>query len=110
MVILVGESREVKIGIGGTRMKLWVTRGPYWVPTVVSGFGRRKYLHMTNIGDREIILPTHAILGLWVEGDMIPRTQGFVSIGSERDKEWNTLAYEATTDRVEYFRISRSGH
>ena len=55
---------------------------------------------MTNIGDREIKLPNHAILGLWVEGDMIPRPQGFVTVGSGKYKEWQTLAYEATTDRV----------
>uniref|UniRef100_A0AAV1U3G1 Reverse transcriptase domain-containing protein n=1 Tax=Peronospora matthiolae TaxID=2874970 RepID=A0AAV1U3G1_9STRA len=63
-------------------MKLWVARGLDWVPTVISGWGKTKYLQMTNIGDREIILPTHTILGMWVEGDMVPRTQ------------------EATTDRV----------
>ena len=74
MVIPVGESRELKIGIGGAWMKLWVTRGSDWVPTVISGFGGRNYLQMTNIGDREIILPTHAILDLWVEGDIISRT------------------------------------
>ena len=100
VVIPVGESREVKIGIGGAKMKLWVARGPDWVPTVISGFGRRKYLQMTNTGDREIILPTHTILGMWTEGDMVPRTQGFVTVGSGKYKEWQTLAYEATTDRA----------
>uniref|UniRef100_A0AAV1TTL7 Reverse transcriptase domain-containing protein n=1 Tax=Peronospora matthiolae TaxID=2874970 RepID=A0AAV1TTL7_9STRA len=58
---------------------------------------------MTNIGDREIILPTHTILGMWVEGDMVPRTQGLVTVGSGKYKEWQTLAYEATTDRVNEF-------
>uniref|UniRef100_A0AAV1TZM0 Uncharacterized protein n=1 Tax=Peronospora matthiolae TaxID=2874970 RepID=A0AAV1TZM0_9STRA len=65
VVIPVGESREVKIGIGGAKMKLRVARRPDWVPTVISGLGKTKYLQMTNIGDREIILPTHTILGLW---------------------------------------------
>ena len=55
---------------------------------------------MTNIGDRAIILPTHAILSLWTERDMVPRTQGFVTVGSGKYKEWQTLAYEATTDRA----------
>uniref|UniRef100_A0AAV1VD68 RNA-directed DNA polymerase n=1 Tax=Peronospora matthiolae TaxID=2874970 RepID=A0AAV1VD68_9STRA len=100
VVIPVGESREVKIGIGGAKMKLWVARGLDWVPTVISGWGKTKYLQMTNIGDREIILPTHTILGMWVEGDMVPRTQGLVTVGSGKYKEWQTLAYEATTDRV----------
>ena len=100
VVIPVGESREVKIGIGGAKMKLWVTRGPDWVPMVISGLGETKYLQMTNIGDREIILPTHTILGLWTEDDMVPRTQGFVTVGSGKYKEWQTLAYEATADSV----------
>ena len=109
MVIPVGESIEVKIGIGGAKMKLWVTRGPDWVPTVISGLGRTKYLQMTNIGDREIILPTHAILGLWTEGDMVPRTQGFVTVGSGKYKEWQTLAYEATKlRRIVRMRFQRS--
>ena len=42
VVIPVGESREVKIGIRGAKMKLWPTRGPDWVPTVISGLGRKK--------------------------------------------------------------------
>uniref|UniRef100_A0AAV1TIN3 Peptidase A2 domain-containing protein n=1 Tax=Peronospora matthiolae TaxID=2874970 RepID=A0AAV1TIN3_9STRA len=94
------QSRKVKIGIGGAKMKLWVARGLDWVPTVISGWGKTKYLQMTNIGDREIILPTHTILGMWVEGNMVPRTQGLVTVGSGKYKEWETLAYEATTDRV----------
>ena len=61
VLIPVGESREVKIGVGGAKMKLWVARGPEWVPTVISGLGKTKYLQMTNLGDREIILPTHYI-------------------------------------------------
>ena len=80
MAIPVGKSIEVKIGICGAKMMLWVTRGLDWVPTVISRLGKTKYLQMTNIGDHEIILPTHAILGVWVEGDMIPRTQCFVSV------------------------------
>ena len=100
VVIPAGESRELNIGIGGAKMKLWVTRGPDWVATVISGLGTTKYLHMTNVGSREIILPTHTILGLWIEGDMIPRTQGYVMVGSGRYKEWQTLACEATMDIV----------
>uniref|UniRef100_A0AAV1UQ09 Uncharacterized protein n=1 Tax=Peronospora matthiolae TaxID=2874970 RepID=A0AAV1UQ09_9STRA len=100
VVIPVGESRKMKTAIGGAKMKLWVARGPDWVPTVISGSGKTKYLQMTNIGDREIILPTHTISGLCTEGDMVPRTQGFVTVGSGKYKEWQTLAYEATTDWV----------
>uniref|UniRef100_A0AAV1TYV6 Uncharacterized protein n=1 Tax=Peronospora matthiolae TaxID=2874970 RepID=A0AAV1TYV6_9STRA len=100
VIIPVGESREVKIGIGGAKMKLWVARGLDWVPTVISGLYKTIYLQMTNVDNREIILPTHTISGLWTEGDMVPRTQGFVTVGSGEYKEWQTLAYEATTDRV----------
>ena len=76
----------MKIGIVGARTKLWVARGPDWVPTVILGLGKTKYLQMTSIGDRKIILPTHTILGLWTEGDMIPRTQGYVTVGSRKYK------------------------
>ena len=100
MAIPVGKSIEVKIGICGAKMMLWVTRGLDWVPTVISRLGKTKYLQMTNIGDRAIILPTHAILSLWTERDMVPRTQDFVTVGSGKYKEWQTLAYEATTDRA----------
>uniref|UniRef100_A0AAV1V8H9 Uncharacterized protein n=1 Tax=Peronospora matthiolae TaxID=2874970 RepID=A0AAV1V8H9_9STRA len=72
IMITFGESREVKLGIGGAKMKLWIVRGPDWLPTMISGFGRRKYRQVNNIGDREIIVPTHALLGVWTEDDMIP--------------------------------------
>ena len=31
---------------------------------------------------------------------MVPLTQGFVTAGTGKYKEWQTLAYEATTDRA----------
>ena len=62
VVIPVGQSREVKVGICRTRMKLWVTRGSDWVPTVVSELSKTTYPQMTNIGDREIILPFNSTL------------------------------------------------
>ena len=33
--------------------------------------------------------------------DLIPRSQGYVSVGSRPYNEWQTLAFEATTDREE---------
>ena len=33
--------------------------------------------------------------------DMIPRSPGYVSIGSRRYTEWQTLTFEATTEREE---------
>ena len=57
-------------------------------------------MQITNLSDREIINSTHVILGMWMEGDMIPRTPGYVSVGLGRYQEWQTLAYEATVDRL----------
>ena len=51
---------------------------------------------MTNLSDREIILPTHVILCICMEGDMIPRTPGYVSLVLRRYQEWKKLANEAT--------------
>ena len=101
VIIPAGESREVKAGIKKTNTKLWITRGPAWVPTVIAGLGRMVYLKMTNISDCEIVSPTHVILGMWMAGDMLPRAPGYVSAGSRRYREWQTLAYEATVDRQE---------
>ena len=36
-----------------------------------------------------------------MSADMVPRTPGYVSVGSRRYNEWQTLAFEATTDREE---------
>ena len=36
-----------------------------------------------------------------MSADMVPRTPGYVSVGSRRYNEWQTLAFEATTDRKE---------
>ena len=40
---------------------------------------------------------------------MIPRSPGYVSVGSRRYNEWQTLAYEATTDRKEIFPEEKTG-
>lgn len=44
-----GGSAEVKNGIGLPNSKLWVTRDPNWVPKVITGPGRIKYLQLTNL-------------------------------------------------------------
>ena len=56
VVIFVGKPTEVKIGAGSPKSKLWVRRDPKWVPTVTAGTGQIKYLQLTNVSDREIIL------------------------------------------------------
>ena len=101
VVIPVGDSTEVRISMGPTNAKLWVTRGLNWVPTVTSGPGRKRYLHITNLSDKEVILGHGVSLGMWMANDMIPRTPGYVSVGSRRYMEWQTLALEATVDRRE---------
>ena len=70
-----------------------------WVPTVINGPGRINYLQLTNICDREVILRWGTPLGLCMVADTIPHSQGYVSVGSRRYNEWQTLAFEATTDR-----------
>ena len=98
VVIPVGRSTEVRIGVGPPKAKLWVRRDVAWVPTVTSGPVQIKYLQLTNLRDREIILKHGDSLALWMTSDMIPRSPGYVSIGSRRYTEWQTLAFEATTE------------
>ena len=70
-----------------------------WVPTVTNGPGMIKFLQLTNIGDRDLNVNYGASLVLWMTEDIIPRSRGYVSVGSRRYKERQTLACEATTDR-----------
>ncbi|KAE9270549.1 hypothetical protein PR003_g30781, partial [Phytophthora rubi] len=83
------------------RQKLWVTCGETWVPTIVGGPGRSQYLRITNLSDRKLTLQRDTRLGLWLAEDLVPRYPGFVSVGSRRYAEWQTLAYEATSDLQE---------
>ena len=99
VAIPIGGSTEVKIATGSIGAKLWVTRGPNWVPIVTAGFGRKKCLHLANLSDQIVILPQGFLLGIWMEKDMVARTPGYVSIGSQKYNEWQTLAYEAMSDR-----------
>ncbi|ETO99990.1 hypothetical protein F441_22585 [Phytophthora nicotianae CJ01A1] len=56
--------------------RLWLTRGEHWIPTLVEGSGWRRYLQVTNIGDRTRCLPAHT------------------------QPEWQNLVLQATTDTV----------
>ena len=82
VVIPVGESTEVRIGAGPPKDIFWVRRDVAWVPTMTNGPGQIKYLQLTNISDRDIILGHEASLALWMASDMIPRSPGYASIGS----------------------------
>ncbi|GMF33493.1 unnamed protein product [Phytophthora fragariaefolia] len=37
---------------------------------------------------------------MWLEGGRVPRTPGFVLVGSRRYAEWQNLVYQATTDQA----------
>ena len=54
-----------------------------WVTTVTNGSGRINYLHLTNLGDREVILRWGTPLGLWIVADMILGLKGYVSVGRD---------------------------
>ncbi|POM78838.1 Hypothetical protein PHPALM_3584 [Phytophthora palmivora] len=83
------------------QQKLWITRDERWVPTLVKGLGRRRYLRITNVSNQPLTLFNDTSIGIWLSGDHIPRQAGFVSIGSRRYNEWQNLAFETTTDRQE---------
>ncbi|OWZ11335.1 hypothetical protein PHMEG_00015656 [Phytophthora megakarya] len=83
--------------------KLLVTRGERWVPTVTEGPGRIRYLVISNIGE-EILRLDHRLdvgmilVGMILDQDNVPRSSGFVSVGSRRYREWQNLALESTVD------------
>ena len=84
VMIPVGGSTEIRIGTGAPKAKLWVRRDKKWIPTVTTGPGRIKYLQLTNIVDQEVILYHETPLGWWMAADMIPRSPGYVLVGSRR--------------------------
>ncbi|POM62439.1 hypothetical protein PHPALM_28411 [Phytophthora palmivora] len=75
------------------RQKLWITRG--------ERLGRRRYFRTTNWSDQPLTLFDDTWIGIWLSGDHIPRHAGFVSIGSRRYDEWQSLAYKDRTDQPE---------
>ena len=98
VVISVGKSTEVCIRAGPPTAKRWVRQDVAWVPSVFSRPGQIKYLQLTNPSDRLKVLRHGAPLGLLMEFDMITRSPRYVSIGSRRYTEWQTLAFEANTE------------
>ena len=105
--------RYVQISVGGCtevplkrstseQWKLWVTRGERWVTTLIEGIGRRQILKITNVSPRPLTLHEDTKIGMWLTKDQVPRTPGFVSVGSRRYSEWLNLAYESTTDQVDH--------
>ncbi|EGZ11003.1 hypothetical protein PHYSODRAFT_337767, partial [Phytophthora sojae] len=95
----IGESAELPMRLRGSEHdKLWVTRGERWVPTVIKGPGKTRYLRITNVGDKELVLRQNHQVGMWLAGDRVPRIQGYVSVGSRRYLEWQNLVLQATTE------------
>ncbi|OWY93862.1 LOW QUALITY PROTEIN: hypothetical protein PHMEG_00036582 [Phytophthora megakarya] len=78
--------------------KLWVTRGERWVPTVVEGTGRIRYLVISNIGEEILRLDHRLDVGMILDQDKVPRSPGFVSVGSRRYRQWQNLALESSVD------------
>ena len=101
VVLPAGGSAEIRIGPIPFTSKLWVRRDPKWVPTVTTGIGRIKYLQLTNLGDKEVILGHGSPLGWCTAADKIIRYEGYFSVGSQKYQEWQTLAFEATTEKQE---------
>ena len=52
VVLPVGRSTEIRRGNIQFSAKLWVRRDSTWVPTVTTGMGRIRYLHLTNLSDK----------------------------------------------------------
>ncbi|OWZ01191.1 hypothetical protein PHMEG_00027478 [Phytophthora megakarya] len=50
---------------------LWVTRGDHWVPTTVHGPGKIRYMRITNVGDKVLILHHDLRIGFWLAGDHV---------------------------------------
>ncbi|KAE9262688.1 hypothetical protein PR003_g33448, partial [Phytophthora rubi] len=99
LTLEVAGSMELPLQMHGSdKDKLWLARGERWVPTLVKGPGKLRYLHVTNLSDETLVLQQDMMIGLWLAGGRVPRQPGFVSVGSRRYAEWQTLAWEATID------------
>ena len=56
IAITAGRSTEVRICVNPLKFKLWVRRDVAWIPTVTNGPGMIKFLQLTNVSDRDLIL------------------------------------------------------
>ena len=82
VVLLVSRSTEIRIGSIPLNVKLWVRRDPKWVPTVTTGMGRIKYLHLIILSYTEVTLDRGPALGWIMAADMVSRYPGYFSVGS----------------------------
>ena len=101
LVLPVGRSAAIRIENVQSNSKLWVRRDSTWVPTVTTRIGRINFLQLTNLIDKVVTLDRGPILRWNMAADMVPRYTGYVSVESRRYNDWQTLAFEATTEREE---------
>ncbi|GMF46776.1 unnamed protein product [Phytophthora fragariaefolia] len=79
--------------------ELWVRRTKEFIPKVVEfRRGRPRRVRVTNISDRLVTCPVHLPLLLWVPRGDLPRTEGYLGLGSDKYNEWRVLAYSRSTD------------
>lgn len=84
-----------------SNQKLWIRREKTWVPTVITSVsGHPTAIEITNIADRPIQLTPDTKIAMWLSGKNLPRAAGYVSMGSRRYEEWQTLAFESTSDPI----------
>ena len=99
LILRPGETDNIQLRLR-ERHQLWVSRGSGWVSTVIqSGNGQPMFLRITNISDSDERVKASTTLAVGLSGNKIPREIGFVSLGSRRYREWETLAYENGTNR-----------
>ncbi|OWZ01621.1 LOW QUALITY PROTEIN: reverse transcriptase [Phytophthora megakarya] len=65
---------------------------------VTEGPGRIRYLVISNIREEILRLDHRLDVGMILDQDKVPRSPGFVSVGSRRYREWQNLALESTVD------------
>ncbi|OWZ19363.1 hypothetical protein PHMEG_0006402 [Phytophthora megakarya] len=83
-----GESVELPLRLRiSDHEKFWVTRGDHWVPTIVHGPGKIRYMRITDVGDKVLILHHDLRIGIWLAGNHFPRLPGFISARPDPDAE-----------------------
>ena len=99
VVLTVGRSAEIRIGNIQSNAKLWL-RCESKLGTHRNHQDRSdKYLHLTHLSDKENTLDRGPALGWIMSADMMPQYPVYASVGSRRYNEWQTLAFEATTEK-----------
>ncbi|OWY98622.1 hypothetical protein PHMEG_00030570 [Phytophthora megakarya] len=68
------------------------------IRVVTEGPGRIRYLVISNIGEEILRLDHRLNVGMILDQDKVPRSPGFVSVGSRRYREWQNLALVSTVD------------